>query len=46
MIKIKKVTPKVDGPDIVKASVEFEVYADGTNNPFQVRLVSQDSTAI
>lgn len=46
MIKIKKVTPKVDGPDIVKASVEFEVYADGTNNPFQVRLLSADSTAI
>lgn len=46
MIKIKKVTPKVDGPDIVKAAVEFEVYADGTNNPFQVKLISADSTAI
>ncbi len=45
-IKIKKVTPKVDGPDNVKATVEFEVYADGTNNPFQVRLISADSTAI
>ena len=45
-IKIKKVTPKVDGPDIVKATVEFEVYSDGTNNPFQVRLISADSTAI
>lgn len=45
-IKIKKVTPKVDGPDIVKATVEFEVYSDGTNNPFQVLLISADSTAI
>lgn len=46
MLKIKKVTPKVDGPDIVKATVEAEIYADGTNNPFQVRLISADSTAI
>lgn len=45
-IKIKKVTPKVDGPDIVQATVEFEVYSDGTNNPFQVKLISADSTAI
>lgn len=46
MIKIKKTTPKVDGPDIVKATVEFEVYSDGVNNPFQVRLISADSTAL
>lgn len=45
-IKIKKVTPKVDGPDIVGGTVEFEVYADGTNNPFQVKLISADSTAL
>jgi hypothetical protein len=45
-IRIKKVTPKVDGPDIVSAQVEFEVYSDGTNNPFQVKLISGDSTAI
>jgi hypothetical protein len=45
-IRIKKVTPKVDGPDIVSASVEFEVYSDGINNPFQVKLISGDSTAI
>lgn len=45
-IRIKKVTPKVDGPDIVGAQVEFEVYSDGTNNPFQVKLISGDSTAI
>lgn len=45
-IKIKKVTPKVDGPDIVSAQVEFEVYYNDTNNPFQVKLISADSTAI
>lgn len=45
-MKIKKVTPKVDGPDIVKASVEFEVYSNETQNPFQVKLISADSTAI
>lgn len=46
-IRIKKVTPKVDGPDIVKATVEFEVYVNATaQNPFQVKLISADSTAI
>jgi hypothetical protein len=46
-IRIKKVTPKVDGPDIVKATVEFEVYTNATaQNPFQVKLISADSTAI
>lgn len=46
-IRIKKANPKVDGPDIVKATVEFEVYADATGkNPFQVKLISADSTAI
>ena len=45
-MRIKKVTPKVDGPDIVKASVEFEVYSDEVKNPFQVKLISADSTAI
>lgn len=44
--KIKKVTPKVDGPDIVQASVEFEVYDGETFNPLQVKLISADSTAI
>lgn len=43
-IRIKKVTPAVSGPDIVKATVEFEVYDDETNAPLQVRLVSADST--
>jgi hypothetical protein len=46
-IRIKKVTPKVEGPDIVQASVEFEVYTNSTSqNPFQVKLISADSTAI
>lgn len=45
-IRTKKATPKVDGPDLVTASVEFEVYSDGTNNPFQVKIISGDSTAI
>jgi len=45
-IRIKNVTPQVQGPDLVTATVEFEVYSDGTNNPFQVKLISADSTAI
>lgn len=46
-IRIKKVTPKVEGPDIVKAGVEFEVYTNSTSqNPFQVKLISADSTTI
>ncbi len=45
-IRIKKVTPQVSGPDIVQAQVEFEVYSNGTNNPFQVKLISEDSTAL
>lgn len=45
-IRIKNVTPQVSGPDLVTATVEFEVYSDGTNNPFQVKLIAADSTAI
>ncbi len=45
-IRIKKVTPKVAGPDIVNAAVEFEIYSNDTQNPFQVKLISADSTAI
>lgn len=46
-IRIKKVSPQVQGPDVVKAAVEFEVYENSTSqNPFQVKLISADSTAI
>jgi len=46
-IRIKKVTPKVEGPDLVKASVEFEVYTNATaQNPLQVTVISADSAAI
>lgn len=46
-IRIKKVTPQVQGPDLVKASVEFEVYVnEAAQNPFQVTIISADSTAI
>ena len=46
-IRIKKVTPKVEGPDLVKAGVEFEVYTNATaQNPLQVTIISADSTAI
>ena len=46
-IRIKNVTPQVTGPDIVRATVEFEVYVNATGqNPFQVKLISADSTAI
>ena len=46
-IRIKKVTPKVTGPDLVMASVEFEVYTNSTaQNPLQVTVISADSVAI
>jgi hypothetical protein len=45
-IRIKNVSPQVTGPDLVTATVEFEVYSDGTNNPFQVKVFSGDLTAI
>lgn len=45
-VRFKKVTPQVSGPDIVGAAVEFEVYSDETHNPLQVRLISEDSTAL
>lgn len=45
-IRFKKVSPTVSGPDIVRATVEFEVYQNATQNPFQVKLISADSTAI
>jgi hypothetical protein len=43
-IRIKNVSPQVSGPDLVTATVEFEVYSDGTNNPFQAKIISGDST--
>jgi hypothetical protein len=46
-IRIKKVSPKVAGPGLVAATVEFEVYTNSTSqNPLQVTLISADSTAI
>ncbi|WP_418063952.1 phage tail tube protein [Pimelobacter simplex] len=45
-IRIKSAKPTVEGPDIVKATVEFEVYSNGTLNPFQVKVISGDSTAV
>lgn len=44
--KLKAVNPTVDGPDIVRATVEFEAYADETNPVLQVKLISADSTAL
>lgn len=45
-IKIKTGGPTVGGPDIVEQSIDFEVYHDGTNAPFQLKLVSTDSAAL
>ena len=46
MIRWKNVGPAVGGPDLVTQSAEFEVYDDDVNNPFQVTLISADSTAL
>lgn len=45
-VKIKSASPNVDGPDIVQASVDFEVYSNEVDAPFQVTLISADSTAL
>ncbi len=46
-IYIKKVTPQVSGPEVVKAAVEFEAYQNTAGqNPFQVLLISADSAAL
>lgn len=46
-IRFKKVTPTIEGPDLVSASVEFEVYQNAAGlNPFQVKVVSAENTAI
>lgn len=46
-IRFKKVTPKVEGPEVVKATVEFEAYTNSTaQNICQATVISADSTAI
>lgn len=42
-IRLKDATPSVDGPGIVKAGVDWEVYDDETTAPFQFRYVSTDT---
>ena len=43
-IKFKEAGPSVDGPGLVKASVGFEVYDNGTDPAYQFRYVSTDTT--
>jgi len=42
--KIMQAAPNVGGPDLVQQSIDLEAFDDGTNAPFQVRLVSTDTT--
>lgn len=41
--RFKTMAPSVNGPDLVRATAEFEVYDDGTNSPFQIKIVSTDT---
>lgn len=43
-IKFKESGPSVDGPGIVRAQTEFEVYDNGTDPAYQFRYVSTDTT--
>lgn len=43
-IKFKESSPSVDGPGIVKAQTEFEVYDNETDPAYQFRYVSTDTT--
>jgi Phage tail tube protein len=42
-IKFKEAATNAAGPDILGQTIGFEAYDDGTNAPFQVRLVSTDT---
>lgn len=44
--RFKAAAPNVDGPDIVKMSVEFEAYSDEVNAVLMFKLISADSTAL
>lgn len=43
-LKITDGSVNVNGPDIIGQSITAEAFDDGTNAPFQVRLVSTDTT--
>jgi hypothetical protein len=43
---VKSAQPSVDGPGVVMAPIEFEVYSDEVNAAFQVKLISSDSAAL
>ncbi|MEV4000996.1 phage tail tube protein [Actinomadura sp. NPDC049753] len=43
-IKLKESGPSVDGPGLVKASVDFEVYDNGVDPAYQFRYISTDTT--
>lgn len=45
-VKLKAAAPAVDGPDIVQMSTDFEAYSDETNPVIQVKIVSDESSAI
>lgn len=42
--KVLEGAPTVNGPDLVQSSYTLEAFDDGTNAPFQVRIVSTDTT--
>ena len=42
-VRFKGAAPAVDGPDVVSASIDFEVYDDEVNAPIQVTIISADT---
>ena len=42
-VKFKESGPSVDGPGLVKASVDFEVYDNGVDPAYQFRYISTDT---
>ncbi|WP_219512722.1 phage tail tube protein [Nonomuraea ceibae] len=42
--KLKEAAPNVGGPDIVQMSSAWEGYDDEVNAPFQIKIVSDDTT--
>lgn len=43
-LRLKNMAPSVNGPDLVRASIDFEIYDDTTNAPYQIKIVSTDTT--
>ena len=45
-MKIRDTNPEYNSDDLVGQPVDLMAFSDGTNSPFQIKLISADSTAL